>query len=87
MPVFSLCGCTDGKCCACAGTRNSYPSNKLNTWSIGVNAGALTPISPLGGKNDFSNWKTNLGYGLYIKKQFTPYFSLRLDGMRGKLSG
>ncbi|MHA4894386.1 OmpA family protein [Pedobacter sp. PWIIR3] len=59
----------------------------LTTWSIGVNAGALTPISPLGGKNDFSNWKTNLGYGLYIKKQFTPYFSLRLDGVRGKLSG
>ena len=63
------------------------PSNKLNTWSIGVNAGALSPISPLGGKNDFSNWKTNLGYGLYIKKQITPYFSLKLDGVRGKLSG
>jgi OOP family OmpA-OmpF porin len=63
------------------------PSNNLNTWSIGVNAGALSPISPLGGKNDFSNWKTNLGYGLYIKKQFTPYFSLKLDGVRGKLSG
>lgn len=58
----------------------------LTTWSIGVNAGVLTPISPLGGKNDFSNWKSNLGYGLYIKKQFTPYFSLRLDGVRGKLS-
>jgi len=63
------------------------PSNKLNTWSIGVNAGALSPISPLGGKNDFSNWETNLGYGLYIKKQITPYFSLKLDGVRGKLSG
>jgi OOP family OmpA-OmpF porin len=60
---------------------------KLNTWSIGVNAGALSPISPLGGKNDFSNWKTNLGYGLYIKKQITPGFSLKLDGVRGKLSG
>ncbi len=59
----------------------------LTSWSIGLNAGVLTPISPLGGKNDFSNWKTNLGYGLYIKKQFTPYFSLRLDGVRGKLSG
>lgn len=60
---------------------------KLNTWSIGINAGALAPISPLGGKNDFSNWKANLGYGLYIKKQITPYFSLRLDGVRGKLKG
>ena len=59
----------------------------LSTWSIGVNAGVLTPLAPLGGKNDFSNWKANLGYGLYIKKQFTPGFSLRLDGVRGKLSG
>lgn len=60
---------------------------EFSTWSIGVNAGALSPISPLGGKNDFSNWKSSLGYGLYIKKQFTPYFSLKLDGIRGKLKG
>jgi len=65
----------------------SAEASQLSTWSIGVNAGALSPISPLGGKNDFSNWKTDLGYGLYIKKQLTPYFSLRLDGVRGKLKG
>lgn len=65
----------------------SAEANQLSTWSIGVNAGVLSPISPLGGKNDFSNWKSSLGYGLYIKKQFTPYFSLRLDGVRGKLKG
>jgi len=59
----------------------------FRTWSIGVNAGVLTPVSPLGGKNDFSNNKSGFGYGLYIKKQFTPYFSLRLDGVRGKLKG
>jgi OOP family OmpA-OmpF porin len=57
----------------------------FRTWSIGVNAGGLTPLSPLGGSNDFSTNKTSFGYGLYIKKQFTPYFSLRLDGVRGKL--
>lgn len=62
-------------------------ANALSTWSIGVNAGVLTPVSPLGGKNDFSKWKSDLGYGLYIKKQITPYFSLRLDGVRGKLKG
>jgi len=62
-------------------------STQFSTWSIGVNAGVLSPISPLGGKNDFSNWKSSLGYGIYIKKQFTPYFSLRLDGIRGKLKG
>ncbi|MFC4211523.1 DUF6089 family protein [Pedobacter lithocola] len=62
-------------------------TSQFRTWSIGVNAGALTPLSPLGGKNDFSNNKTSFGYGLYIKKQFTNYFSLRLDGVRGKLKG
>ncbi|WP_432710510.1 DUF6089 family protein [Pedobacter sp.] len=65
----------------------STTSSKLNTWSIGVNVGALSPISPLGGKNDFSNWKSNFGYGLYIKKQITPGFSIKLDGVKGKLSG
>ncbi|MEJ7560286.1 MAG: DUF6089 family protein [Pedobacter sp.] len=68
-------------------TMSSGTAAPLTTWSIGVNGGVLTPISPLGGKNDFSNWKSNFGYGLYVKKQFTPYFSLRLDGVRGKLSG
>ncbi|MFC4143588.1 DUF6089 family protein [Pedobacter mendelii] len=63
------------------------PTSQFRTWSIGVNAGALTPLSPLGGKNDFSNNKTSFGYGLYIKKQFTNYFSLRLDGVMGKLKG
>jgi OOP family OmpA-OmpF porin len=62
-------------------------TTQFRTWSVGVNVGALTPLSPLGGKNDFSNNKTSLGYGLYIKKQFTPYFSLRLDGVGGKLKG
>jgi OOP family OmpA-OmpF porin len=62
-------------------------TQQFSTWSVGVNAGVLSPISPLGGKNDFSNWKSSLGYGIFIKKQFTPYFSLKLDGIRGKLKG
>lgn len=71
-----------------ANAQESAPAaTSFSTWSIGVNAGVLSPISPLGGKNDFSNWKSGLGYGLYIKKQLTPYFSLRLDGIRGKLKG
>ncbi|MDR6786278.1 OOP family OmpA-OmpF porin [Pedobacter africanus] len=68
-------------------TTQAQEKLNLSTWSIGVNAGVLTPVSPFGGKNDFSNWKSSLGYGLYVKKQITPYFSLRLDGVRGKLKG
>jgi OOP family OmpA-OmpF porin len=58
-------------------------TNPLRTWSIGLNAGATAPLSPVGGKEDFSNWKTGFGYSLYLKKQITPYFSLRADGFRG----
>ncbi len=61
-------------------------SPQLRTWSIGLNVGATAPLSPFGGKEDFSNYNPKLGYGLYIKKQITPYFSLRVDGFRGKLS-
>ncbi|MGV3545517.1 MAG: OmpA family protein [Pedobacter sp.] len=68
-------------------TMNVGTKPSLRTWSIGVNAGALTGVSPLGGQNDFSNWKSSLGYGLYIKKQITPGFALRLDGVRGKVKG
>jgi len=67
--------------------QDATPTAQFRTWSVGVNAGALTPLSPLGGKNDFSNNKTSFGYGLYVKKQFTNYFSLRLDGVMGKLKG
>lgn len=72
---------------ASAQTPTTSTTSQFRTWSIGVNAGVLTPLSPLGGKNDFSNNKSSFGYGLYVKKQLTPYFSLRLDGVRGKLKG
>ncbi|MET4142298.1 OmpA family protein [Pedobacter sp. UYP1] len=62
-------------------------AQQFSTWSIGVNAGVLTPTSPLGGHNDFSKNTSSFGYGLYVKKQFTSYFSLKLDGIRGKLKG
>jgi OOP family OmpA-OmpF porin len=60
-------------------------STPLRTWSIGANVGVVAPLSPFGGKEDFSKWEPSLGYGLYIKKQITPYFSLRADGFRGTL--
>ncbi len=70
-----------------AQTTTSSTMEPMRTWSIGVNAGVISPISPLGGQNDYSNWGSSFGYGLYVKKQITPYFSLRLDGNRGKTEG
>ncbi|MEE1884143.1 OmpA family protein [Pedobacter flavus] len=66
---------------------NSGANPPMRTWSIGVNVGALTPLSPFGGQNDYSHRTSKLGYGLYVKKQFTNYFSLRADGYAGKLAG
>lgn len=61
-------------------------SSQYRTWSIGINAGVLTPVGPFG-TNDYNDWDANLGYGLFIKKQLAPSFALKLDAHRGKLSG
>lgn len=73
--------------CAIAQDVNAGANPPMRTWSVGVNAGVLTPISPFGGQNDYSNRTSKLGYGLYVKKQLTNYFSLRADGYAGKLAG
>ncbi len=57
----------------------------FRTWSIGLHAGGIAPFSAFGGRNDFSNWKTSLGYGFYIKKQFSHGFGLQGDFLRGTL--
>ncbi len=60
--------------------------SQYRTWSIGLNAGALTPQTLVGAR-DQSKAEVNLGYGAYLKKQFSPMFSLQADFLKGKLSG
>ena len=60
---------------------------QYRTWSIGVNAGALAPISVVSGANDFNQWDLNLGYGLTIRKQLGHAFGLEAGFLRGKFSG
>jgi OOP family OmpA-OmpF porin len=59
---------------------------QYRTWSIGVNAGVLSPTIPFG-VNDFSKSNLELGYGLSIRKQLGHAFGLQLDGVRGTISG
>jgi len=59
--------------------------SQYRTWSIGLNAGALTPSVILGGLNDQSHPEINLGYGANIRKQFSPHFSVQADFLRGAL--
>ncbi|MCD0487093.1 OmpA family protein [Pedobacter sp. MC2016-14] len=60
---------------------------QYRTWSIGVNAGVLSPFVAIGGSNDFNSQDVNLGYGISIKKQLGHAFGLELNGIRGKVSG
>jgi OOP family OmpA-OmpF porin len=60
------------------------PKSAFRTWSIGINAGALAPVAPFG-KNDYTNWETDFGYGAYLKKQFSQAFSVQGNYFRGKL--
>jgi OOP family OmpA-OmpF porin len=72
---------------ALAQTTPTTTSMPFKTWSIGANAGVITGFSPIGGQNDYTKYETSLGYGLYIKKQITPAFALRLEGVRGQIKG
>ncbi|RZK59922.1 MAG: OmpA family protein [Pedobacter sp.] len=60
---------------------------QYRTWTLGVNAGVLSPVVVTGGTNDFSNWDVNLGYGISLRKQLSHAFGLEGNIMRGKLSG
>lgn len=61
--------------------------SQFRTWSIGLNAGVLTPTVLTGGHNAVSRWDMHLGYGAYLKKQLAPSFSLQADFLKGKLKG
>lgn len=60
---------------------------QYRTWSIGVNAGVLSPFLVIGGSNDFTNQDVNLGYGVSLKKQLGHAFGLEGNIFRGKVSG
>jgi len=59
--------------------------SQYRTWSIGLNAGALTPSVILGGYNDQSKPEVTLGYGANIRKQFSPHFSVQADFLKGTI--
>ncbi len=59
---------------------------QYKTFTIGVNAGVLSPSIPFG-SDDFTKSNLEFGYGLSLKKQFGHAFGLQLDGVRGKISG
>ncbi|SMC72718.1 OmpA family protein [Pedobacter nyackensis] len=61
--------------------------SQYRTWSIGVNAGVLSPFVAIGGTNDFNKMDVNLGYGISLRKQLGHAFGLEGNIFRGKVSG
>ncbi len=59
----------------------------FRTWSFGITAGGLAPILAIGGRNDYSKWKTTFGYGAYIKNQLSHNFGLQLQFLKGTVAG
>lgn len=57
----------------------------FRTWSIGIHGGMLAPALAIGGRNDFSKWKSTFGYGFYIKNQLSHRFGLQAEFLRGTL--
>jgi OOP family OmpA-OmpF porin len=64
-------------------------NSAYSTWSVGVNAGALSTNTLFTSKSrlDFTSPGTELGYGFYIKNQITPAVGIQADFLAGKLSG
>ncbi|GAB2697776.1 hypothetical protein GCM10027037_22410 [Mucilaginibacter koreensis] len=63
-------------------------AKQYNRFSIGINAGVLSPSLATGGSfNDFTDKNLKLGYGASIRWQVAHVFGLQLDAHGGKVSG
>jgi len=62
-------------------------TSQYNTFSVGVNVGALSPNVFTGGVNEFNSHTADLGFGVSLKDALTHSFGLQLDFHGGKLKG
>lgn len=60
---------------------------QYNTWSFGLNAGAVSPVVAIGGVHDYTDYVVSLGYGASLKWQLAHSFALQLDANGGKVGG
>ncbi|WP_345949391.1 OmpA family protein [Mucilaginibacter sp. PAMB04274] len=60
---------------------------QYNTWSFGLNAGAVSPVTAIGGTHDYTDYVVSLGYGASLKWQLAHSFALQLDANGGKVAG
>ena len=58
-------------------------AKQYSTWSFGIGAGALSPVIGLGGLNQYSKNKIELGYSAFVKWQIQHSFGVKLDYLGG----
>lgn len=68
-------------------TMSSSRTKKFSTFSIGLNGGALRPGVPVGGSTNFTHPQYDIGYGGYIKNQFTHWLAIQAEFLRGNVKG
>ncbi len=61
--------------------------SNFKTFSIGLNGGMLTPVTPFRTRPDFTSPNEQWGYGGYIKDQILPGFGLQADFFKGHVQG
>jgi OOP family OmpA-OmpF porin len=64
-----------------------FSEGAFRTWSFGIGAGTISPYTFIGGKQDFKNYKQQLGYSAYIKKQILHSFGIEADYLGGEIAG
>lgn len=60
---------------------------QFRTWSIGVDGGLLTPYTIFRGHDDYGTPRSNVGYGAYVRDQFSHSFGAQLNFFRGNVEG
>ncbi|MFM6975972.1 MAG: OmpA family protein [Sphingobacteriaceae bacterium] len=60
---------------------------QYRTWSVGFNAGVLSPGTFFIGTKDYHDADINLGYGLSVHKQLGHSFGIEGSILKGKVSG
>jgi OOP family OmpA-OmpF porin len=63
------------------------PGSEYRRWSVGVDAGLLTPYTIFRGKEDFLYPQNEFGYGGYLKYQMLPSFGIQANILKGYVSG
>jgi len=61
--------------------------DQYNTWSIGVNVGATSPVVVTGGVNDYTKYSIRGGAGLSLRDQLSHSYAVQFDVQGGVVAG